>query len=144
MSPCLTGSDLPVGPKVPLPPNDHPTQEGGLRLLEQLGLREKGHNADKAVMDHRSYEGAEKAESSEENWHRGGGGVVGVGGNMLTQQEEQLFEAALAPDSLSPKQKDHSSQLSDWLECIGSPGTKLLDQNSAPSSKMKCINASVQ
>ena len=35
---------------------------------------------------------------------------------MLTQQEEQLFEAASAPDSLSPKQKDHSSQLSDWLE----------------------------
>ena len=65
-------------------------------------------------MDHGSYEEAEKAESTE-IWCRGGG--LGWGrGSTLTQLEEQLFEAASAPNSLSPKQKDHSSQLSDWPE----------------------------
>lgn len=105
MSPCLTGSDLPVGPKVPLPPNDHPTQEGGLRLLEQLGLREKGHNADKAVMDHRSYEGAEKAESSEENWHRGGGGVVGVGGTCSHSRRSSSLKLPQLPTVSAPNKR---------------------------------------
>lgn len=42
------------------------------------------------MMDHGNYKGAEKAESSEENWRRGGGSVVGVGGTRSHSRSSSL------------------------------------------------------